>query len=245
MLSKLKQNLKAYLLNRWRHENPIQFGRTCFSQEGEDALLWRLMDSDHSPAVYVDVGSNHPFHMSNTALFYEQGWRGVAIDPNPNYSADYQCLRPLDTFVNCGVAANAGAMEYFEFEQPLFNTFDAKKAASINGKHSRQISIRKVPVRPLREILNDIWPDGQSIRVLSVDCEGMDLEVLQSHDFEKHTVEFVCVEVEDAPLSTYRTQKPIEFLENRGYISIAKLYKSAILVKASNAAKWGIQIEAP
>jgi hypothetical protein len=45
--------------------------------------------------VYVDVGSNHPTELSNTAFFDKcLGWRGVCIEPQPGalHSLHYDCM---------------------------------------------------------------------------------------------------------------------------------------------------------
>lgn len=198
------------------------------------------MDKDHSPATFVDVGANHPFRMSNTAMFYEHGWRGIAIDPNPQFATEYAALRPEDTFVNCGVSDRPGTLSYFEFEEPLYNTFDADRAETVNKHYSALAGTREVKVRPLREILGDVWPNGKSIRVLSIDCEGMDCEVIASHDFEKYPTDFICVELGATDIEGCQKEEAIEMLRNKRYQFIAKLCKSAVLVSDAAAKRWAI-----
>jgi len=172
LFSKLKSALRKRLLGGAPGETLSQyvvrkFGKHSYAQEGEDVLLWRMMDWDHSPATFVDVGCNHPFLMSNTAMFYEHGWRGVAIDPNPAFAVDFAKLRPEDTFINCGVSTTEGSLCYYQFKESLYNTFDAEKAATITGISSTLLSQIQVPVRPLSAILNEIWPGGKALLVLS------------------------------------------------------------------------------
>ena len=234
MLNYIKPFAKKWLLHSQRH------GRTSYAQEGEDVLLWRLMDRNHATAAYVDVGCNHAFSMSNTAFFYKRGWSGVAIDPNPAYAADFAKYRRRDTFVNCGIAANEGEMTYYSFEQPLYNTFCPEKASEIDGAHSRIIQKLQIPVRPLRDVLSEIWPDGRELRLLSIDCEGFDLQVLESHNFASYPVEFICIEVDDVAVENSLNSPIASALKNREFIPIAKLCKSLIAVHKEAANRWGI-----
>ncbi|TWU01265.1 hypothetical protein Pla52n_46390 [Stieleria varia] len=203
-------------------------------------LVWRMMDPDHSPSVYVDVGCNHPYHMSNSAFFYERGWTGIAIDPNPSFKDDFERLRPLDHFVNCGVGEEEATLEYFYFEEPLYNTFDSAKAATINGIHSKLLQTQAVPIRRLDSILIEYWPEGKQIRWMSIDAEGMDLQIVKSHDFDLFPVEFICVEVNSLDLERACSDEVVCELRFRGFIPIAKLCKSAILINSTFADRWGL-----
>lgn len=198
------------------------------------------MDQDHSTATYVDVGCNHPYEMSNTAFFYDRGWNGVTIDPNPEFEALYSELRPRDRFVNCGVAQTDGSLVYFQFKQSLFNTFDSKIAKSIAAFQSELISQTPVNVRPLKSILREIWPQGRSLRLLSIDCEGMDHEVLESHDFDQYPVEFICVEIASIRISECMAEATINYLRSLGFVAISKLCKSMVFIHESVIDKWGL-----
>jgi FkbM family methyltransferase len=237
----IKHRLKSCLLSRWDLQIPVSFGRSSFAQEGEDVLLWRIIQSsDRSCSCYVDVGSNHPFRMSNSAFFYRMGWSGIAIDPNPDFVPLYKQMRPRDVFVNCGVATLAGSLSYFEFSESLFNTFDEAKAREIAANHSSLLCSREVSVRRLDDILNEHWPSGKSIRFLSVDCEGLDLDVLQSHDFIRYPTEFVCVEIHASTVTDVLHHPTFCYLGTLGYECIAKLANSCFFLRRSCFREYGI-----
>jgi FkbM family methyltransferase len=242
MLKSLRVVLRNALISLVGLENHVRYGRSSFAQEGEDILLWRLMDHDHSIGTYVDVGCNHPFRMSNTAFFYQNGWSGVAIDPNPDFSQEFAKLRPRDHFFNCGVAEKAGLLTYSRFSEPLYNTFNEDKSNEVAEKYSKLVERVKVPVRRLDEILSEVWPSGRDISFLSVDCEGLDYEVLKSHNFRSYPVDFVCVEVESLNIDIATTDPSINYLKSLGFTFISKLGKSAILVSESAAIKWKLNL---
>jgi hypothetical protein len=59
-----------------------------YAQANEDLLLFDAL-REVSPEVgfYIDVGANDPEKDSVTKLFYDQGWRGVNIEPSPEWFA--------------------------------------------------------------------------------------------------------------------------------------------------------------
>src|SRR3954469_14517353 len=102
-------------------------GHVNYAQEGEDQLLLRLVDGRES-GFYVDVGAHDPRRFSNTCVFYNKGWRGINIDPNPQVIRKFDCERPGDINLCCGISDSKGEMKYFEISDPALNTFDESLA---------------------------------------------------------------------------------------------------------------------
>src|SRR5512143_4000643 len=64
---------------------PSKFeGGSFHSGYYEDYVLASVLDGVVS-GTYIDVGANHPIEDNVTALFYERGWHGITIEPNPEY----------------------------------------------------------------------------------------------------------------------------------------------------------------
>jgi len=169
-----------------------------------------------SKGFYVDIGAYHPKLFSNTYLFYKKGWRGICVDPNPRMEELYRKARPRDVFVNVGVgdvdgvrlprfgvpklamtnekASKVTEMEYYMFEDGAANTFSAEQARKNQEVGRKLIGKRTVAVLPLEKILEKYLPKGQKIDLLSVDVEGMDLEVLKSNDWKKYRPKMVICE---------------------------------------------------
>jgi len=156
-----------------------------FSQFGEDAVINRLLPSK---GFYVDVGAYHPHLYSNTYLLYRKGWKGIAIEPNRFMKPLWTVFRPRDTFMNCGVALTAGTRAYNAFKDGAYNSV---------GDTGQDVF-----VAPLSHLLKGI----EKIDFLNVDCEGMDSEVLHSHDWQvKPTIIAVEADVSDfLPTKGYR-----------------------------------------
>lgn len=173
------------------------WGRMSWSQEGEDLLVDKLL-ARRTPGFYVEVGAHHPFRFSNTWFFYRKGWRGICIDPLPGVKELFARWRERDTFLELGVAGveSSSTLTYHMFEEPAYNTFDPELARFYEQvRGARKVRCVERPVRSLADILREHLPAGQAVDFLSVDVEGLDLEVLKSCDWTCFRPRLIVVEV--------------------------------------------------
>lgn len=231
-----KQSIKERLRARWRGfrsrvrnwYDPIA-NVNSYSQEGEDIILSRILGDEACNTVYVDVGCNHPLRFSNTAMFYQKGGSGVVIDPNPDFEALFKSHRPRDLFVNCGVGLEAGSLTYYRFDEPALNTFCSTRRDELLQKgRYRLIKETTVAVLPLARVLEEVWPTGKNIDLLSVDVEGMDEEVILSHNFEKYPCRFILVEGNAEDLHHALELALTRMIQAKGFRCIAKMYRSIL-----------------
>lgn len=146
-----------------------------WAQAGEDLVLRPFLPAH---GTYVDVGCYHPMLYSNTYRYYRLGWDGIVIDSNLKSKKLFSIFRPRDRFIHSGVG-EAAEKTYFEFTDGAYNTFDATVAEEYKKK-TTLVTSYPVGIRPLSELLKGV----ASIDLLSVDVEGMDLEVLKSYDWK-------------------------------------------------------------
>jgi FkbM family methyltransferase len=163
-----------------------------FSQYGEDALLFLTMKPSRS-GFYVDVGAYAPVDGSNTYKLYMQGWRGLTIEPNPKVQGPFRTVRGGDTHLTMGVSKTPDTLQYFEFEIPMLNTLSEERANLLRSEGYVFKNTRKIECAPLCDIL-DRHAAGKHMDLLSVDCEGFDLDVLQTIDFVRQRPTAVLVE---------------------------------------------------
>jgi FkbM family methyltransferase len=218
----------------------MEYGRISYAQEGEDVLLWAMLGGQHYSGTYVEVGCNHPIKCSNTAFLYERGWTGVAIDPNPDFAELFLSKRPKDTFVNVGIG-RPGLLTYYRFNEALLNTFSRAKAQEYERNPQYHIvGTQRVEIVALAQCLSSIWPDGNQIDFLSVDAEGMDLEVLKSHDYERFPVSFICAEIDSPTLAQAMSEPLVALLGERGFVLVCKTLKSALFVNHREVKRFGV-----
>lgn len=163
-----------------------------FGQYGEDLLLACGL-APRSRGFYVDVGAHHPWRGSNTYKLYVRGWRGLTIEPDPFHARVFKTMRPGDTHLVAGVASAPGSLTMHCFEDRKQNTMSAAQADEFERLGAARRGTVTIECRPLRDIMNTHAP-GRNIDLLSVDCEGLDLEVLQSLDWRTQRPSVVLVE---------------------------------------------------
>lgn len=167
-----------------------QCGRLSFSQFGEDVLCGFFFGRNHQ-GVYVDVGAFHPMLLSNTYDFYRKGWRGLCIDANPDIAGLFARFRPQDTFIHSAVGGQAGSIEMALFKDGAFNCL-AEHLNDVPADIRQSARLVTVPIRPLSAILTE--NKVEKVDLLNVDCEGNDLKVLQSNDWNRWKPTVICVE---------------------------------------------------
>ena len=216
-MSRIADRLRRLTNRRVRRSR--QHRSDSYAQEGEDLVLSVLMEPEvPSSGFYVDIGAHHPTRFSNTMYFYERGWRGLNIDARPGFAAEFLGFRPRDIAVECGVSGEEGELTFYEFNEPALNTFDNEIASRRDGKGQYRIE-RRVPVRlrTLRSVLDEFVGEAQPIDFLSVDVEGLDVEVLRSGDWEKYRPRFVLSEVYGQWLDDVMSSETVAVMEEFGY----------------------------
>jgi len=200
--------------------------RISYSQFGEDLIATLLLGYERTEGLYVDVGCYDPIQWSNTWLFYQRGWSGLCIDPNPAAAQRWKDRRPRDRFVQAG-AGPRGMLHYMMYADfPACNHLvtEADKEAAFR-KEPAPITSIPVEVIPLADLFEEhVGGSGNVIDLMCVDCEGMDLEVLKTNDFERFRPRVLIVED-----STEKVAGDINvFLTGLGYVRVASMVLSAV-----------------
>lgn len=216
------------LLKKILERNYILFPRKeydylqlSFSQEGEDRILRRIFESKKD-GFYAEIGAHHPQRFSNTYLFYLSGWRGINIDAMPGSMNAFKTLRPRDINIEMGIGESKASLEFFQFDEPALNTFDAALAAERAAQTSYKIINKTVvPVDTLENVFNDHLPQNTTIDFMSVDVEGFDLAVLQSNNWTRFRPTIVLVEDYQSGQQDTEIRK---FMEKNNYSFIAGTY---------------------
>jgi FkbM family methyltransferase len=186
----------------------------------------RHLVGDKRDGFYVDIGANHPIRFSNSFYFYLRGWRGITIEPMADSEALFRKLRPRDTSLEVAVGV-ASTSTFYVFEETCYNTFDKPLADSLVEQNisalMQTLSVRKIP---LAEVLSNHLPKTQAMDFLSVDAEGLDVEILSTNDWRRFRPKYVVAERHDNDPS--RPLNPSEFLSSVGYTPVAQTRFSMI-----------------
>lgn len=195
-----------------------------YSQEGEDLLLRRIFENQPT-GFYVDIGAHHPFRFSNTYLFYLCGWHGLNIDAMPGSMTLFKKHRPRDINLEIGISDKAGSKTYYMFDDPALNGFSKEVSLNIYAAAGRQlIEKRQIETMPLSAVLKQFLPSHQSVDFMTVDTEGLDLEVLSSNDWSLFRP--TCILVEAFPYDQAEVIR--QFLTKQHYAVIARTLSTLI-----------------
>lgn len=200
-----------------------------FSQTGEDRIVDFYL-GNLKTGFYVDIGANDPVYQSNTYLFYKKGWSGVCVEPNILQCGLIKMVRPRDKVLNIGLGPVEGTLDFYILDPDTLSTFSENEAKRLKDLGHKTVKVKKVPVKTLAQVFKDI---NHSVDFLSIDTEGMDLEILKSNDWQKYRPKILVVEtIEYHGNRGVRTNKLYDkFMAERGYIKLADTYINGIYVE--------------
>ena len=164
-----------------------------YAQTGEDRVIDFYVGYP-ATGFYVDVGCNDPVVGSNTFRLYRRGWRGLCLDANARCIARFPRVRPRDIAVAIAVSNTEGEVELVEFSDSRVSSISSEFVAA--RVSARIVGRRKVRAATLTTLCHQYGVPAR-FELLSVDCEGHDLNVLQSLDFSLYRPKVVVVEMHD------------------------------------------------
>lgn len=214
-------------VSRLRANNIDVYGIKSFSQEGEDMILSRIFEGQKR-GFYVDVGAHHPHRFSNTHIFYQRGWSGINIEPNPDAIGAFQTARPRDTNLQTGVSDYAKNLTYYLFDEPALSTFDEDVVSRLASTPYKLVKSIEIPVERLDSILKKYLPSNQKIDFLSIDVEGLDFAVLRSNDWQLYRPKCVLVEAHRMSLEDALRSEIFLFMKEHGYEFFAKTFNTLV-----------------
>lgn len=204
--------------------------KKSYSQDGEDVVLHSFFEGFNDyKGFYVDIGAHHPFRFSNTYFFYKRGWKGINIDPTPGSMIPFRFFRRRDINLELGIGKVAGEMTFNCFDDPALNSFNEELSEQRTLETKYKIIDRvKVEINTLNQILNKYLNEGTKIDFFSIDVEGLDLEVLQSNDWERFAPSFILVEDIGFDWREPEKSEIYKFLSSRKYRIVSMLKRTII-----------------
>ena len=232
LTSVLKQ-VSIFFKKCWFYSKEMRFHRS-YSQYGEDLLLRGFLGDKWSwnyKGFWVDIGAHHPSNLSNTKAFSINGWRGINVDASSDAIVLFNRKRKRDINVNVGIGLQSGELDYYRMSSSPMNTFSKEFAERATKEGVKILEVVKVPVITMKELLDKYLPVGQHIDFVSIDCEGLDLSILQSNDWDKYRPDYILIEIHTdgknweiptCPVTQYLNELGYEFV---GQGCVTTLYK--------------------
>jgi FkbM family methyltransferase len=237
------QRIQGKLFSCWQILNGKLYASG--SQAGEDQLVRYLFYSclGIDKPSYLDIGANHPFECNNSYFFYARGSKGVCMEPDPSFYSLLKKYRKRDTVLQAGVGLQTSAeanLYVFPGKCAGWNTFSPEEAA-IRVKESgiNYTQVIKTPLININEVIATYFEKTPNF--ISLDVEGLDLQILKSLDFERHKPEVICVESITFSVSNQETKisEIADFMQSKGYFAFGDTHVNTIycLQEAFNSIK--------
>jgi FkbM family methyltransferase len=200
-----------------------------YSQFGEDTILQKYLQENKG--FYLDIGSGDPVRGSNTFFLYKKGWSGILIDPLSRNIFSSKIIRRKDKIIRGLVGATDRSYPFYEMYPYEYSTTNNEVVKDLinNGKAKlvKKVQLNTFSVSELNLNINLDQPS-----LLSVDCEGFDLEVLKTIDLK--TIEFRIICVEDFDYNpAYKSSAINQYLNENGYEIVDRAGPSSIYIKSS------------
>ncbi len=215
--------------------------RRSYSQSGEDIIISDLFHRlQISNPAYLDIGANAPISLSNTYRFYTRGSRGVCVEPNPELYKKLKNKRPGDVCLNAGISFDdKREADFYLFPEKYngLNTFSKEEADfwehtgnDLIGKHRVERVIR-MPLIDINEVIGKYFSLHPNF--ISIDVEGLDLEIAKTIDFDKYKPEVFCLETLGfiAGNKEIKKKEIVDFFIDKGYFIYADTYINTIFCR--------------
>lgn len=163
-----------------------------YAQNQEDLILEALFRAlftkngrQMNSITYLELGACHPIQTSNTFLFSRKyGCKGVLVEANPALVENLRKVRPSDLVIHCAIVSN-------DASEVEFTVADTVELSSLSPEHIRsfgtmakKLSRVRVPAMTVNRLIQHYHLGSPDI--LSVDLEGLDLEVLSQLDYSTY-----------------------------------------------------------
>jgi FkbM family methyltransferase len=234
MLGSIKKVIKKVVFHFIKPD--VQYVINSYAQAGEDAIIKFLFQGvGIDKPSYLELGVYKPDFGSNTFLFYQAGARGVCVEADQSLISSIKKVRGEDKVLNVGVGVgDTPSVDFYIFNEPSLNTMDKAeaefRASMVTYSIEKVVNIQLKNINVIIEENFENYPD-----LLSVDIEGLDLDVLKSLNLSEYPIPVICVET-----CTYSENhiKPKdyaiqEYMLSNGYFLYADTYINSIFVNTA------------
>jgi FkbM family methyltransferase len=187
-----------------------------------------------SEVRFIEIGANHPIATSSTYLLYKNGAQGALVEANPNLIPELKRIRPRDNVINLAVVPDYS-------EKVDLHISSASELSSLDGEFTRKGNFNfevheviEVPAIEVNALLAREYQESPCT-FLSIDCEGMDFEILERINLEKYPFDFIQIEPSEHIIQG-NSLRISTLLTEHGYLKIAKTPVNEIYVRKETIA---------
>lgn len=146
-----------------------------YAQNFEDVMLWRALNHVEK-GFYIDIGAQHPIVDSVSFAFYQNGWRGVHVEPTPQYANKLRAARPDEVIFQVAIGDGTD-LTFYEFPETGISTADSQIAEAHiqKGFKCNKINVQFITMDDLFSKI-----DAPEVHWLKMDIEGYEENALKT-----------------------------------------------------------------
>ncbi len=186
-----------------------------YSQSNEEQYIIEAVNHIQN-GVFLEIGAYHPFKFSNTRALVERGWSGVYVEPMDDLMLQFENEYGYNDniqLIKKAVATHTGNVTFYDSHGDAIGTIDSAHADKWAKGWNVEYSQKVVPCVTVADLIDECKFDHFDF--VSIDVEGVDLQILQQFDFAKINTTAVIVEHNQINTQAYR-----DFMNNAGFIEI-------------------------
>lgn len=178
------------------------------SQFGQDWFVYNYFKQQKG--TFLDVGANHPTFISNTYALEQNGWTGLAFEPQEHLYKLWKSMRTVECLpYACGK----------ENKKVQFRVCEGDTSSGVASHVEKPGKIIEVQQVRIGDILKE--KNISHIDYMSVDVEGYEYDVLEGIDFESVDIELIGLENNKG--GDKGEQELREYMRKKGYRYIARI----------------------
>lgn len=173
--------------------------------------------------TFLDVGAYDGIDLSNTRALAELGWGGICFEPNPNI---FEKLCHNQMKYN-NIYCYKMALGEFNgtFTMQMNNTYYSTLKKSETQRWNNQYEFKEVDVEVIDFKTFMITSPYKTFDFISIDCEGVDYEVLIQMDLNDLKTSMICVETNGK-----ETQKYVDYVKKFGRFNLVHMNPENIIL---------------
>lgn len=179
-----------------------------YAQRGEDTRLWEFFPGK-TDGHYIDIGANDPIVDSVSKSFYDAGWRGINVEPLPQYAQLLRSEQPESVTFQAALGESEGILPlYFDMRRHGLSTLEQHNASRAGLSKQQNVSILT---------LEGICESHVKWHIdwMKIDVEGWERQVIMGGDWKKYRPTVVVVEatVPNSNTPSHEEWEPLLFKE--------------------------------
>lgn len=180
-----------------------------YSQNNEEEII--LNHFKERTGTFLDLGAYDGVSLSNTRALSERGWSGYCVEPIPEIFERLKANYSDNDKVKCmqfAMGEKNGTFPIYK-NDTYYSTLSVEETKRWVSTLDIKYQVDTVPVKTFESFYQE---NPVKFDFISIDCEGVDYEILTQIDLNKVGCDLICVEH-----NSKETHKYIDYIAGFGF----------------------------